>query len=125
MFETGCCGADFNTDRTTFLGLLTLAVPLLAVSSIVLLLLLPMYVFGAKGRTLVSRLTVIPKSILTLIQGNPLAPRLRCKLSGAFFSASPRFSGFVYRYFNLAFLLIIWLSFVLIAASIIWWPVWL
>ncbi len=123
MFETGCCGADFNTDRTTFLGLLTLAVPLLVVSSVVLLLLLPVYVFGLRGRKLVSRLAVIPKAILTLTQGNPLVPRLRCKLAGELFSVSPRFSGFVYRYFNLAFLLFIWLCVGFIAVSLFWWPV--
>ena len=33
MFETGCCGEDFRADKVTFVGLMTLSMPLIVLSA--------------------------------------------------------------------------------------------
>tara|TARA_Y100000031_G_C8129855_1_gene342357 strand:- start:253 stop:630 length:378 start_codon:yes stop_codon:yes gene_type:complete len=106
--ETGCCGADFNTERTTVFGLMTLSVPLLALGCLALILVAPGCLVSAGVRRLAGRIIVINSANWKLIQSSPLIPRLRCSLAGIFFGFSPRFSGFIYRWFNLAVLMSLW-----------------
>lgn len=102
--ETGCCGADFRNDKATFLGLMTLSMPMIFFSSLASGLLSPLPVLMRTKK--ISR--ALLASNLELVRLAALAPRLRCGLAGGLYPFSPRLSGALYRSFNLIAFSFIW-----------------
>lgn len=106
LFATGCCGADFRSDKVTITGLWTLSVPLVYLSA-------PAAVLGPLlGEGWARRLIrVLLTANLDLIRQATVIPGLRCSLAGRLYAVSPRLSGFSYRYFNLVVLTLPWACF--------------
>lgn len=104
--KTGCCGASFEKNNISFVGLLTFSFPMLIISSAVwgILKLTPFYRLSEK-----SVLFVIIKSNLELIQKKSIMAKWKCLISARLFSFSPRLSGFLFKYFNLLLFLFLWI----------------
>lgn len=108
--DTGCCGAHFRKDVATFLGLMTFSMPVIVLCGITL----PMFFVMGKIHPSVQRIQkqtlAILKANLRLIYTVPLHPRARCISAGRIFPYSSRFSGVVYRCFNIGILVLAWLA---------------
>ncbi|MFH2203257.1 MAG: hypothetical protein ABIJ96_09105 [Elusimicrobiota bacterium] len=103
VFETGCCGADFRSERVTFTGLWTLSVPLIYLTA-------PASALGpllGRGRTR-RFIDILLRANMDLIRRATLIPGLRCALAGALYPLSPRLSGFAYKHFNFTLLSLLW-----------------
>ncbi|MGE0268516.1 MAG: hypothetical protein AB7S78_08695 [Candidatus Omnitrophota bacterium] len=108
--ETGCCGYSMEDKGPNLFGLLTLSVPMLVASAVVLPF---FYLFSfvvPTARRTKNFLMVVIRANLNLIHKKPFIPLYRCKIAGRFFSVSPKFSGMIYRNFNLTIFLMIWIS---------------
>ncbi|MBT3583802.1 MAG: hypothetical protein HN509_02755 [Halobacteriovoraceae bacterium] len=99
---TECCGANLKTERISILGMLTLSLPLLAISLLLMPLSWPLQFLGLKKLHQVN--TIILRANMDLIQSSSILPNLKCNLSGRFYRISPWLSGFNFRYFNLIIL---------------------
>lgn len=100
--ELECCGAEFEKDHISFIGLLTLSLPLLVICSIIKVLFLIIF---KKNRSI----ELLINANFKLIKQKNILTRSKCQLSSFVFKLSPRLSGLIFKYFNLTFLLIIWL----------------
>jgi hypothetical protein len=96
-----CCGAGFEGDTISLVGIYTLAIP-----ALVLLLPLLMITFSI---ALVSPSRISAHNLLKdvffanlrAIEKSELAPRLKCHIVGILFPYYPRISGIFFRFFNL------------------------
>ena len=116
--DSGCCGADFNSERTTALGLLTLSFPLLLISSLAFLALAPAAAAIPPLRRVARALNAVRRACLKSIQNGALIPRARCAVAGMLFSRSAALSGFSYRHFNFFLITSIWLIIVAVAFAL-------
>ncbi len=109
LTDTGCCGFNLSQEKTTLLGLMTLSMPLVVIGCIIL----PLFILSGRlsaGLNKIKKvITVLIKANFYLIYKAALLPKTRCSLAGKFFSYSPRVSGAIYRYFNIAVLTVLWI----------------
>ena len=114
--DTGCCGFHFQDKGPNLFGLLTLSVPLMLLSGVVFSL--AFLVNAVTGRLAKTRdfFRLIAGANVRLINKTPLYPKLRCWISSRIFPVSPRLAGLVYKSFNSALLLAVW---VMIVASFV------
>lgn len=108
MTDTGCCGSNFRENSASILGLMTLSLPVIILSLLLISILSVVGVLSSNIRRLKFKISVILKANLNLIHLAPLTSKARCVFAGKIFSSSPRFSGIIYRYFNIALLLLLW-----------------
>lgn len=110
MGDTGCCGAHFRKDAATFLGLMTFSMPLIVLCGIVFPIFFVLGKIWAPAQKIQKQIIAILKANLRLIHAVPLHPKARCISAGRIFSCSSRFSGAVYRCFNIGILVLAWLG---------------
>lgn len=110
--ETGCCGTNLETNHVSFLGLLTFSIPLLILT---LPLLTLSSLFNQKSH-LYNIIKTLFQSNLKLIETKKILSPTKCKLAGKSMHLSPRLSGYIFKYFNLAILFFCWLLFFAISA---------
>ncbi|MFC1698402.1 hypothetical protein ACFL1I_00390, partial [Candidatus Omnitrophota bacterium] len=106
--DSGCCGFHINRSKATFLGLLTLSLPIVFLSAFLNAIL---YMIGRIYRpieTLRKLIVAVQDANLRLISSIDFNSRLRCAITGKIFSYSPKAAGLLYRYFNLLILIIFW-----------------
>jgi hypothetical protein len=108
--ETECCGASFENNNISTLGLLLISIPYTAVYFI----LFPIIFFLNKSNPL----SVIFNANLTLIKSANILPNLKCKVSAKLYNVSPRLSGLTFKFFNLAVLYIIWMAIISACAGV-------
>jgi hypothetical protein len=107
-----CCGFNRDLNKITFLGILTLSLPLSILGSLVFLTLIIPANFIPSARKINERLRLILKADFYLIN-TTLNINSRCAISGITFSRSPRLSGLIYKYFNIVILILIWFVIIL------------
>ena len=105
--ESECCGASFENNDISILGLLLISIPY----TFFYTLLFPLIFFLRKNNPI----SIIFRANLTLIKNINILPNLKCKLSAKAYPLSPKLSGITFKYFNLSVLYTIWM----IAISII------
>ena len=115
--ELECCGASFEKNHISFLGLLTLSFPLVLICSFLLIVLSPLKLASIQFNFI----KVLLKSNLTLISKKALLPRLKCSLVAKALNISPQISGMVYKYFNFSLYLMIWISLIITLTLIFSW----
>lgn len=104
-----CCNYTYPSDKPTFYGLLTLSVPLLYVSAVLYVLLLPFYVVKlVKPNTLLSIKRIIALSV-KLVNETPLLPGPKRIICSYLKILPETFTNLVQRYFNLFILTFLWL----------------
>lgn len=106
--DTGCCGFRLNRDRVTFLGLLTLSLPVVifcAGLNPVLYIIGKISPRAENGR---ERIAAIRAANIRLINKANLNSKFRCRITGGIFLYSPRLAGVIYRHFNISLLLLFW-----------------
>ncbi len=113
--NTECCGANFENNNISKLGLFLISCPYIIIFWIFSPLIL-LFSFKKKNKNL---LVVIYRAKIELIRKAILYPKLKCSISGKFYGVSTWFSGWIFKYFNLC-LLLLWWAF-LIA---LFWGVW-
>ncbi len=111
--DTGCCGAHFRKDVATFLGLMTFSMPLIVLCGMAVPIFFVMGKIHPPVQKIQKQILAILKANLRLIYAVPLHPKARCISAGRIFSCSPRFSGAVYRCFNIGILILAWLAIIL------------
>lgn len=107
--DAGCCGADFNKNNISYLGLLSFSFP-------AVLFLAPLMLIFRFLKTLKSpyfnkvffAIEIIFNANKKLIQTMPILSKFKCQLSGSFFRFSPYFSGWIYKYFNYIIFAVVW-----------------
>lgn len=106
--ELECCGAEFEKKHISLIGLLSLSLPLLLICLVLKILLLPLSFF------LEMRIVnLLITANFKLIKQKNILSRYKCQLASSLFIISPRFSGFIFKYFNLSVLLLIWILFIM------------
>lgn len=108
MADTGCCGSNFRENSASILGLMTLSLPAIILSLFLIPILSLGGILNSNAKRLKLKVFVILKANLNLIHSAPLIAKTRCILAGKAFSYSPKFSGIIYRYFNLSLLILLW-----------------
>ena len=117
--STECCGANFKTNDISFVGLLTLSFPMLLLALIGIILSMFFYPFS----TMLFRFCrLLIRANMNVMREYPLLPKLKCKISGALYSASPRVSGISFRFFNHFIIALCWISFCLffLGVQLLW-----
>ena len=102
-----CCGSNFETEKVSFTGLLTLSIPL----TVICVLLIPIFFllnFLTPFKQIKKNLITIVKANILLIEKQDLLPRVRCDVSVWTNKLSPVFSRSLYNQFNLMTLCICW-----------------
>ncbi|PIK14142.1 MAG: hypothetical protein CES88_14260 [Halobacteriovorax sp. JY17] len=102
--ELECCGAEFEKNHISLIGLLTFSFPLLLICLFLRFLLIPIYFFKR-----IKILDSLIKANLKLISQKNILSRYKCQLASSLFKVTPRASGFVFKYFNFSILLFIWI----------------
>jgi len=108
--DTGCCGYNFKERGPNFFGLVTFSVPLIALGGIIFVMLLPLSWINRSLLKKREQIFIIIKANLYLIHTTPLYPKIRCKIAGRIFSRFPMFSGMIYRNFNFAIMISLWVG---------------
>jgi hypothetical protein len=117
--NTECCGANFENNNISILGVFLISCPFIIVYWIFSPVLLPINYFR-KNSFLMS---TIYKANVELIKKITILPNLKCIISGKLYFISPRLSGWCYKNFNLICLLIMWLMAILLTYGVkILWP---
>ena len=107
--DTGCCGFSGIQKGPNLFGLLTLSVPMLVVCLAVYPLMFVLGAFNPAAARRRDQVRIIIRANFNLIHQKTFFPLFRCKMAGTVFRFSPRLSGWLYRSFNLAAFLLIWL----------------
>lgn len=102
--ELECCGAEFEKNHISFVGLLTLSFPIAITSFFLLCLTSPLKLFKIRFQIL----ETLFRSCMKLISDKPLLAKTKCSLVGKIFKISPRLSGLTYKYFNFSIYLFFW-----------------
>ncbi len=111
--DTGCCGFSGMNKGPNLFGLLTLSVPMLLTGLAVYPVLFVSGTIIPAAARWRDQVRVIVRANFNLIHRKTFFPLFRCKIAGTVFRFSPRLSGLLYRSFNLAAFLLIWLCVVL------------
>lgn len=106
-----CCGASFEKNNISLLGLITLSIPIFFALFIIKVITLNQY----KNKTFL----VLYRSNNDLIKNFKLLNNLRCKLSGRVMRASPCLGNWIFNYLNHFILAIPWLLILIIAVKIL------
>lgn len=112
--DIGCCGASFEKNNISFLGLLTFSATVIILLSLAWLATIPVYFFTHKLHDLIK---VIIKANQDLVKSSSMLRKTKCVNAGRILKYSPWLSGLFFRYFNYAFLFSSWL---IIAGAITW-----
>lgn len=102
-----CCGSNFETNNVSFLGLLTLSVPIAFFSIILILILLPFSSLQF-GKHLKRQAVRVFTANSSLIERQSLLQNLRCNITVLISKLSTALSNKVYYYFNHLVLFFIW-----------------
>ncbi|MFT6632628.1 MAG: hypothetical protein ACJAS4_002592 [Bacteriovoracaceae bacterium] len=102
-----CCGSNFETNNVSFLGLLTLSVPIALFSMIVIIVLLP-FSFLQSSKDIKRQTVRVLFANSSLIERQNLLQNLRCNFSVLLSKLSTSLSNKVYYYFNHMILFFIW-----------------
>jgi hypothetical protein len=102
-----CCGSNFETNNVSFLGLLTLSVPIAFLSTIVVIILLP-FSFFQVCKDLKRQTVRVLFANSSLIEKQNLLQNLRCNITVLLSKLSTPLSNKVYYFFNHMILFFIW-----------------
>ncbi|MDP7322303.1 MAG: hypothetical protein QF441_16995 [Bacteriovoracaceae bacterium] len=116
--KTKCCGSDFRRDDIPFIGLLTLAFPLVVLTFFLRPISFFMRFLQKKKKTI---LDVLYESNLNLIVQAMILPQLKCSLASLLYSISPKLSGGVFKLFNFFIIIIIYGLFFVVLYGVFWW----
>lgn len=104
--DIGCCGASFEKNNISFLGLLTFSATVIVVLSLTWVVTFPVCIFTHKLHDLIK---VIIRANQDLIKSSSILRKTKCIGAGKILRYSPWLSGIFFRYFNYAFLFSSWL----------------
>lgn len=114
--DNGCCGARFNKNQISTLGLLTLSLPLIYISLIFIVLLFPITkIFKVDFRIL----SIVLKSNLKLVREQNIFSKTKCEMTSRLIPFSPLIAGKIFKFFNLIFLTSIWILLLLILFGVL------
>jgi len=102
--NTECCGANFENNNISILGLFLVSCPFIIFYWILFPLTLTLH-FVSKGKSIFS---IIHRANNDLVRKAQIYPKLKCSISGKLYGVSPFLSGWVFRYFNLTCLMMAW-----------------
>ena len=101
-----CCGAGFENENISLLGVVTFSFPLVLIGFVFLpFYLLLQFIFPGFSKW-TQAVRIIFQANLKLIEKAELAPRWKCELSSRLIPQFPRAAGLVFRYFNLGILVV-------------------
>lgn len=92
-----CCGASFEKNHISLLGLITFCVPLFYISSILVIILFPLQLLFKTAYRFSIQLY---HANTRLIQSKNILSRTKCEWSGKLFTLSPFIAGIFYKTFN-------------------------
>ena len=108
--ETGCCGYNFKEKAPNFFGLVTFSIPMIIMGCVFVMIILPVSLIYRPLNKISRQLYIIIKANLYLIHTAQFYPKTRCKLAGRIFCLFPRFSGMIYKNFNFAVMILLWVG---------------
>jgi hypothetical protein len=103
-----CCGSNFETNSVSFVGLLTLSMPMILLS----ILMLPIILFISllpPFTKLKNQILIIIKANSSLIEKQTFFQNSRCNITAFLSKISITLSNKTYYYFNHIVLLTIWI----------------
>ena len=112
--DIGCCGASFEKNKTSFLGLLTFSVTAMIVLVLVYFVTLPLYLFSSKFHNLMK---IIFNANKDLLKKNNILRKSKCQIAGKLLRYSARLSGLFFNYFNYTIFFSCWL---VLLGTILW-----
>ena len=113
--DLGCCGASFEKNNISFLGLLTLSTTALIFLSFLWVLTWPLSLVFKSWHNV---LGVVIKANADLIKNSSLLRKTKCEMAGKILRYSPRASGLFFKSFNFVILFSSW---GLCFAGLSWW----
>lgn len=113
--DLGCCGASFEKNNISFLGLLTLSASAVIFLSILWIATLPLsFLMKTWHRTI----ALIIKANCELIKNSSILRKTKCETAGKILRYSPRLSGLFFKSFNFVILFSCWM---VCFAGLSWW----
>ena len=103
--DLGCCGANFEKNNISFLGLLTLSATAVILLSLVWVISLPIYLVTKSWHNL---LGIIIRANSDLIKNSSILRKTKCEVAGKILRYSPRLSGLFFKSFNFVILYSAW-----------------
>lgn len=117
--KTECCGASFESDDISILGLTLISFPYIVIYWLLFPITLPWQILSRDD----SLLYIILKANVEMIRKAHIFPQLKCQLSGKLYTISPILSGFVFQFFNLSCLFLFWTTIVGSISGVMYiWP---
>jgi hypothetical protein len=116
--DTGCCGANFEREEISIIGLLTISMPYFLLYIVLWPVLFLLRLAAPPLRPFLRVLRVIFEANVKAVADSRIFPRVKCSLSGKLFRISPFLSGLAFRWFNFAVLGMIWLVVIGLAVGV-------